>query len=99
MTFTQLKRKFLKEITIENKVDERGISYSIFTNTPNALRVKAHDKGKQVWVAGYPRSSHIVATNIDEDEVEIKIKGESFHRYIYSEEVILHPKEWKEILK
>lgn len=97
MTYTELKRKLIKEITITKQISKRGIPYEVFENTPKALRVNTHDRDKRVWVAGFPRNSHIVIKDINDNEIEVQFKGENHTRHFFSDEVVLHPTHWKEL--
>lgn len=96
MNFTQLKRKALREIKEESTKTEQGIPYLVFRDAPNTLRPTQQDKGKRVWLAGHPRTSKFRLLDFDEkneyfivDEV-----GAVPKRYVFKEEILLHPKEW-----
>ncbi len=94
MTWTQKKRKLLKKIKIKEDETKHGISFKYFEGAPNTAQLRDADKGKRVWIASFPRTKKIHLINISNDVIGVQFQGEVPIIYLYSKEVILHPKEW-----
>lgn len=94
MNLTQLKRKLLKQIEFGDEETTHGISYPIFTNTPNTLFLRETDKGKRIWLCGYPRTKKFYLKGFKENQLIVRKRGGDHNIFLFKKEAILHPSEW-----
>lgn len=98
------RRELISEVEEDSKVHHKyGMSYPIFSNVPEELKLTEKDIGKEVWVAGESRTTTAHLREYHEagdyqfpkGGVVIKYKGEATMRALYLDQVILHPDEIK----
>jgi hypothetical protein len=95
MNFTEKKRELLNTITTTKRRTDTGIPYDVFNNVPEALQIKKEHEGRRVWISTIPRTKKAWLCSFNGDEVKIKFQ-KGFDRDFLIEEVILHPKEWRD---
>lgn len=93
-----------EEYTAKSKIHPTiGVSYFVWVAYPEKCVVKESDEGKQIWVAGTPKTAvftlvkfHPIGTKMFLDGgYTIKQKGSSITRNVDMNTVILHPDNFK----
>lgn len=95
MTWTQRKKKLLKQIETTTATTPQHIDYEIFENVPQGAKLNEKDIGNKVWVVFEPRTTNCHLIDIRDDCYKIQFQGERMRRSLYKEEVLRHPDLWK----
>jgi len=95
LTWTQTKRKLLKQIDTEFVTNEYQITYPIFKNIPEEGKLKPKHVLSRCWLVDDTRTSKVYVKKVTDGYVKIQVRGEIIWRTKYPEEVMLHPIEWE----
>lgn len=95
LTWTQTKRKILKQIDTDFVTNEYQITYPIFKNIPDEGKLKPKHVLSRCWLVDEPRTNKVYVKQVTDDYVKIQVRGEMIWRTRYPEEVMLHPDDWE----